>query len=257
VEALHLHRQSFGHGPGLVFLHGFLGSGDNFWPHAQALKDSFTCHLLDLPGHGRSPHLACYTLKALGDEVAANLEDLGPGPFHLVGHSLGGKVACSMALRHAPLLNRVVLADISPAPTPPKHEALLKAMLAVPLAELSQRDDAEAYLRGAEPSLDVRRFLLKNLERQDNGWRWKPDVTRFQRDISALLAEKLEGPPFERPAMLIRGLRSDYVLDEDLDITRKVFPHLVVKPMDTGHWVHAEKPADFVKLVRDFLTKTD
>jgi esterase len=249
-----LYQQSFGSGPDLVFLHGFLGSGDNFWPHAQALQDRYRCWLLDLPGHGRSPHLPRYSMDSFATAVFETLQGLGLGRVHVVGHSLGGKVAARLAQCHGEALLKVVLADISPAPTLPKHGAILRAMRDLPLASLQRREDAEPYLREAEPVMDVRRFLLKNLApKEGGGWRWKIDIEGFERDERTMLLEPLAGPPFLGPALLIRALRSDYVSEADLKIAKAVFPKLEVQTMDTGHWLHAEKPAEFIQKLGDFL----
>ena len=249
-----LYHQSFGQGPDLVFLHGFLGSGDNFWPHAQALKGRYRCWLLDLAGHGRSPHLPRYSMSSHAEAVFETLAALGLGPVNVVGHSLGGKVAARLAQLHAPALLKVVMADISPAPTEPKHGAILHAMRTLPLERLLRREDAEPYLREAEPVMDVRRFLLKNLAPKDGGgWQWKPDIAGFERDEHDLLLEPLDGPPFLGPALLIKVLRSDYVSEADILVAKMDFPNLTVKTMDAGHWLHAEKPEEFVGIVGDFL----
>lgn len=251
---MELFTQSFGEGPDVVFLHGFLGSGDNFWPHAQALKDRYRCWLLDLPGHGRSPHIPRYTMSTLAEAVHETLQALKLGPVRLVGHSLGGKAGARLAQLHPQDLDRIVMADITPAPTLPKHGPILHAMRTLPLDLLQRREDAEPYLREAEPIMDVRRFLLKNLTPKDGGgWAWKPDIAGFERDEYEMLTQDLVGPPFLGRALLIRALKSDYVSDEDLKIARAVFPNLEVQTMDTGHWLHAERPEEFVKILRDFL----
>ena len=249
-----LYHQSFGQGPDLVFLHGFLGSGDNFWPHAQALKDHYRCWLLDLPGHGRSPHIPSYTMTSLAEGVLQTLQDLGLGPLRVVGHSLGGKVAARMAQLTPAALSHVVMADITPAPTRPKHALILQAMRSLPLAGLAKRDDAELYLREAEPVMDVRRFLLKNLAaKEGGGWEWKPILWDLNATNGTCCCKPSTGRLFWGQPLLIRALRSDYVSDADVLVAKKVFPNLAVKTMDTGHWLHAEKPEAFVELLRDFL----
>jgi esterase len=249
-----LFTQTFGSGPNVVFLHGFLGSGDNFWPQAQALQDRYRCWLMDLPGHGRSPHLPRYTMDTLAQGVHETLKGLGLGPMRVIGHSLGGKVAARLAQIHPEDLERVALVDISPAPTLPKHGAILHAMKTLPLDRLQRREDAEPYLREAEPVMDVRRFLLKNLAPKDGGgWQWKPDIVGFERDEHGLLMDRWTGPPYQGKAWLIRGSKSDYVSETDIAVAKEVFPNLNVRVIEAGHWLHAEKPAEFLKVLEEFL----
>ena len=249
-----LYYQTFGQGPDLVFLHGFLGSGDNFWPQAQALQDRYRCWLFDLPGHGRSPHIPHYDMSTLAEGVFDSIQALNLGPVRLVGHSLGGKVAARLAQLHPESLDRVVMVDITPAPTLPKHGAILHAMRTLPMHLLKRREDAEPYLREAEPVMDVRRFLLKNLAaKEGGGWQWKPDIEGFERDESQMLQQPLVGPPYPGKALLIKGSKSNYVSEADIVIAKQVFPNLEIQIMDAGHWLHAEKPNEFVAIVAAFL----
>ena len=103
----------------LLFLHGLMGSATNFnslsknpavWPARQ------TC-TMSLRNHGSSPNTSePMTIQSLAADVALTLEkQLGQGPVHVVGHSLGGKVAMVLALEHPHLVEKLVVADIAPA----------------------------------------------------------------------------------------------------------------------------------------------
>ena len=104
-------------GARVVFLHGLFGQGRNFTQIAAALRPELRSLLVDLPNHGRSAWTESVDYADVADEVAAWLrEHLGDdGPAHLVGHSMGGKVAMLLALRHPDLVDRLVVVDISPA----------------------------------------------------------------------------------------------------------------------------------------------
>jgi pimeloyl-ACP methyl ester carboxylesterase len=249
-----LYSQSFGSGRPLVCLHGFLGSGDNLWPLADSLKASHQAWLLDLRGHGRSPHGRPYTLEGMADDVAETLRDRGLDQVDVVGHSLGGKVAMALALRQPALVRRIVIADITMAQAQPYFGFLLDAMEATPVSTFTTRQEAEPYLREAEPVMETRRFLLKNLiPVEGGGFKWRFDLEGLRDDHPHVLAQVLDAPPFNGPALLIHGTRSELVTPEGVELTRRHFPALRVLDLPGGHWIHVDAKAQFNAAVAEFL----
>ncbi len=86
--------------PALVFLHGFLGSRQDWQETIDMLKNSFYCISLDLPGHGNSISTVsplqegftnCHRL------IKNALDDLQLQEYVLIGYSLGGRIALDYA----------------------------------------------------------------------------------------------------------------------------------------------------------------
>lgn len=251
---MRLHVLRLGSGPSLVCLHGFLGSGDNLWPLADFLKAERESLLMDLRGHGRSPHGQPYDLEGMADDVAETLRAEGVERAAVLGHSLGGKVAMALALHHPSLVERVVIVDITMARAQPYFGALLDAMEAVPVATLSRRDEAEPYLRVAEPVLETRRFLLKNLIPAENGgFRWRFDLHGLREDHPKVLAQVLSAPPYPGPALLVHGDKSELVDAEGIALTKACFPALQVQTLPGGHWIHVDAREAFNASVQSFL----
>ncbi|KAK3256955.1 hypothetical protein CYMTET_33939, partial [Cymbomonas tetramitiformis] len=109
--------------PALVFLHGFLGSGDEWGSCMAALSArGFRCVALDLPGHGgtittpsgNAAELPSYSLENVGDAVAAAITTLGLQGCTVVGYSLGARVALWLALRRSRHVARAVVVSGSP-----------------------------------------------------------------------------------------------------------------------------------------------
>jgi len=111
-----LHRLWLSRGkdaPPIVFLHGF-GADLNAWRGlAGALSRTRPILALDLPGHGRSPLNGRADLEEIADAVEATLVEEGLLSFHLVGHSLGGGIAATIAQRPSITVRSLTL--ISPA----------------------------------------------------------------------------------------------------------------------------------------------
>ena len=256
-------------GPHVVFVHGLFGQGKNWTTIAKGLADRHRVTLLDLPNHGHSPWTDRVDYLDMSEKLAAELRELGE-PVTLVGHSMGGKVAMQLALRHPALLRALVVVDVAPSDYPergartddPDEEATpfagyIAAMRALDLNSLQSRDDADAALRPAVPSRMVRSFLLQSLVRDGaDGWRWRLNLEALARDLGHLrgFPAPPPGATFDGPVLWIAGANSSYVLPHDRARMDELFPSTrLVKIKNAGHWVHSEQPEVFVETMRRFL----
>jgi esterase len=243
-------------GAWVLLLHGLFGSGDNLGALARTLAADFRVVAMDLRNHGRSPHLPTMTLAEMAGDAVALLDTLGIDAAHVVGHSLGGKVAMQLALSHPARLRRLVSADIAPVQYKPHHQGIFAGLRAVDLAALRQRGDADAMLAHFVDEVPVRQFLLKSLYRDDTGFHWRFDLDALIANYAEVLAPP-QGAPFSGPTLFIKGELSDYLLPEYEPAIRALFPNCGVKIINgTGHWLHGEKPVVFNRLVRNFLSAT-
>ncbi|MFT4299832.1 MAG: alpha/beta fold hydrolase [Aeromicrobium sp.] len=244
----------------VVFLHGLFGQGKNFTQIAKALQPEFGSLLVDLPDHGRSAWTDGVDYVRMADAVAAFLRDgfAVSGPVHLVGHSMGGKVAMVLALRHPELIDRLVIVDIAPAFSEGsgQFEQLLGALASLDLTTLRRRGDADERLRESIPDPAVRLFLLQNLRAAgDHGYAWQAHLDLLRRDLPVIGGfPDLSEPPFDHPVLWVAGERSDYIRPEHEPEMRRLFPRTCeVTIKGAGHWVHSEQPAAFVSALRVFL----
>lgn len=101
-----------GAGIPLLLLHGFTGRGSNWGTHAPALARQFRLVVVDLPGHGRSgiPRVpARASVERTADDLATILRREGCTPAHVLGYSLGARVALRLAVAHPDVVRRLVL----------------------------------------------------------------------------------------------------------------------------------------------------
>jgi len=245
-----------GQGPVLVMLHGLFGDADNF--HSLALH--FARHLdvvrIDLPGHGRSPTLPALDIEAMAREVRQWLAAEGIEPCHLLGHSLGGKVAMSLAGQaEPPTLDSLTIVDIAPRHYPPHHATLIAAMQSIDLATLSDRRSADRALADAVPDGGVRGFLLKSLQRGDNGrYSWRFDLQGLARDYALICEAPKVARTITVPTLFIKGGDSDYLQGDDESLIRGICKNPTLREITgAGHWLHAEKPGLFTRVVLDFI----
>ena len=117
--------------PPVILLHGLFGMGRNLGAVARALSDQYAVFSFDLPNHGRSPHSDEMTISSMADDVLAMLDHLGLQTVNVLGHSLGGKVAMSLALRHPSRVHKLIVADIAPVTYPSQHDAVFAGLGAI------------------------------------------------------------------------------------------------------------------------------
>jgi pimeloyl-ACP methyl ester carboxylesterase len=245
-------------GPLIVFAHGLFGQGRNWTQIGKALADRHRVLLVDLPHHGRSSWADHFDYLAVADQVAAVMSP--DDPVALVGHSLGGKVAMVLALRHPELVERLCVVDVSPVAYDRLSEfgGYVAAMRALDLDSLSSRGDADEGLAAAVPDPTVRAFLLQNLRRDGDGWRWQANLDVLGEDLPVIgdwPEDQLAGlPAYPGPVLWIAGALSDYVRPEYSGAMDRWFPaNRLVTVKEAGHWVHSEQPEVFVEVLRRFV----
>lgn len=253
-----LYHESLGNAdnPSIVILHGLLGSGRNWRGVAKALADEFRVHVLDLRNHGNSPHAEPMDYAAMVPDVEKWLAANNPGPVHLVGHSMGGKLAMAVACRQSDhRVRSLVVVDIAPKAYGPRWRAEFAAMRSLDIGAMASRREVEQALEPAVPDWAFRKFFLTNLERRpEGGFRWTVNLPILEAALPELFAHPLgNAEHFAGPTLFLRGELSDYVADDDLERIRAHFPsgHLETVP-GAGHNVHFEQSERFVRAVKDF-----
>jgi pimeloyl-ACP methyl ester carboxylesterase len=240
----------------LLILHGFLGMSDN-WKTlgSQYAQEGFQVHLLDLRNHGRSFHSDSFNYEVMVQDVVDYCHQNNLTNIDCIGHSMGGKVAMLLATQFPKLINKLIVADIGPKFYPQHHQTILEGLNAVDFTLKPNRSEVEEILSKYITDFGTRQFLLKSLYWIEPGqlaFRFNLPVFNIQIEQigTALPATAL----FENPTLFIRGGNSNYILDSDFEGIKHHFPKAVFNTIsNVGHWLHAEKPEEFLKLTIKFL----
>jgi esterase len=258
---LHFLDQGDPTAPPLVILHGLFGTLDNWQTLARRWADEAGLRVVsvDLRNHGRSFHSPEHSYALMAQDVLMLLDHLAidPARLTLLGHSMGGKVAMTLALGYPARLAQLIVLDIAPRFSNMEHQDdIIAGLQSVDLRTIQNRQQAEAALLPQIPQVGVRQFLLKNLyRREDNSFAWRINLSALVENLAAVGQEIASAAPFLKPTLFIRGGKSDYILPEDkLQGIPALFPNSQVATVpDAGHWVHAEKPDEIFGLVRNFV----
>ncbi len=250
-----LHYTLTGDGPPLVILHGLFGSSKNWQSHARRFGRHFSTYCVDLRNHGESFHTDEMNYPAMSADVVALLDDLGLESCHLLGHSMGGKVAMRLALEHPGRVDRLIVGDIAPVAYSHHYDDLIDPILALPLESIESRVQADHLLRAHIPEDPLRAFLLQNLARGEAGWRWRVDWAAIQREMDELTGYDLPTVwRIDTPTLFLRGARSDYVGEVEREVIAAHFDAFELATLgEAGHWLHAEQPEAFIDRVLEFL----
>ncbi len=253
-----LNSRIVGTGSPMIILHGFLGMLDNWKTLAtQFANDGFQVHSLDLRNHGKSFHSTTFNYEVMVEDVYNYIEAHQLKECILLGHSMGGKVAMLFATTYPNIVSKLIVADIGPKYYAPHHQTILEGLNAVNFELKPSRNDVEQILAHAITDFGTRQFLMKNLFWETNeqlAFRFNlPVLTKAIEEIGAALPfEKT----FQKPTLFLRGAKSNYILEDDLDLIVHHFPSASLEIIDNaGHWLHAENPSDFYLKVNFFLNQ--
>ena len=243
-------------GPPLVLLHGLFGSSRNWTRIARHLGRAWQVHALDLPNHGDSPWTETTDYPAMARAVLAYLDGEAIEETILVGHSMGGKVAMTIALSDPERITRLGVVDIAPVTYDHANLSYVRAMQALDLSGISRRAEADERLAPAIGEAGVRSFLLQNLVTSPQGYRWRVNLEGLGRSMAAIhgFPEQLLTAYYDGPTLFLTGVHSDYVLPDYHPQIRGLFPDVRFESVaKAGHWVHAENPTGFLTALEDFV----
>ncbi len=239
----------------LVILHGLLGSSRNWTNIGKALAERYEVFALDLRNHGDSPHAPEMDFDTLARDVVGFFDEQGIQRAHLMGHSLGGKVAMHLAVTFFRRVDSLIVVDIAPKDYPPYHADDFDAMNALDLTTLANRKQADEFLTARVPDFGQRQFLLTNLKREKDGsLRWGINLNVLTGSLGTMrLNSLMEQDRFSGPTLFVLGEHSHFVRQEDHDQIREHFPRAIIKTIaDSGHNPHIDQPKALLATLEDF-----
>ncbi len=253
---MHLHYRKYGSGPVLILLHGLFGSLNIWHSHARAFSSRFTVYAVDQRNHGMSPHDPDSSYPAMAEDIHTLMNVLGISDAVLLGHSMGGKTAIQFGGMYPGRANALVIVDIAPRGYPEEHGEIFRALHSINLETLSQREEADRALIPFIDDSSVRRFLVTNIVRDARGHlRWRMNLPVLRESYGLLAGPVDLAAPFLKPALFIRGERSSHITPEDEGPITQLFPAAKFLTLPgAGHWVPADVPELFQKVVLEFLS---
>jgi esterase len=153
---------------------------------------------------------------------------------------------------------KLVVVDIAPDSYHDKHSDVFAALFAANVSSATSREAVQEVLRSKLEDETTVQFLLKSLtrsERANVNFEWRFNLDALFKNYSSISGEVKASTAFTGHSMFIKGGNSNYINSSNYSSIVSLFPnHSLEEIKDAGHWVHAEKPAEFTELVVKFLT---
>ncbi|MDI9355759.1 MAG: alpha/beta fold hydrolase [Chitinophagaceae bacterium] len=247
--------RSIGTGKPIIILHGLFGSSDNWLTVTKPLLDhNYQLIIPDMRNHGQSFHHTEHTIESMAGDIFRLISDQSISFPHIIGHSMGGKVAMRFALDFPKLLDKLIVVDMTPRKYAIQHYATIDALKSIDLQTLDSRKTADDILSRFLFDVKVRQFLLKNIYFKENRFQWKLNIEALEKHLDNMSAALPFSGPFPNPTLFLRGELSDYVRDEDIAHIQTMFLDATIKTIEgADHWIHATKPEEFIKEILLFL----
>uniref|UniRef100_A0A1A9UUX9 sn-1-specific diacylglycerol lipase ABHD11 n=1 Tax=Glossina austeni TaxID=7395 RepID=A0A1A9UUX9_GLOAU len=252
----------------LIIMHGLFGSKQNWRGVGRALASKMNRKVItvDARNHGNSPHADDHGSKSMAADIVQLMHRLNFRKVCVLGHSMGGRTMMYFALKYPDMVDKGIIADISPISIPGDISAMSKILLAMKNINIPQdlpmaagRQLANAELIKAVPSKETVDFVLLNLRKADDGkYYWIHNVDALYNNMSAFTkySDTIKGlPPFKGPIMFICGKNSPYVDPNHWPQIQNIFPNSEIHWLDAGHLVHFDQAAKFIELTVGFLQK--
>lgn len=251
-----LHSKIIGEGTPFLILHGYFGMSDNWKSLGNLFSEHFQMHLIDQRNHGRSFHADDFDYETLAEDLYNYIEYHELEQVILLGHSMGGKTAMLFAVEYPELVDKLIIADISPRYYQPHHNEILKALNSVDFSIHNSRKLVDEKVSELIPEFGVRSFLLKNIYWREKG------ILDFRFNLQSLTENNSEVgkalpsfTTFDGDTMFLAGGDSGYITENEVPIIKAHFPKAEIKTIaNAGHWLHADNPKRFYELVLEFLS---
>jgi pimeloyl-ACP methyl ester carboxylesterase/CRP-like cAMP-binding protein len=266
-QPIYVQESGPAHGPLAVLIHGWASSSFTWKPVLASLSRRYRCIAVDLPGFGQSPQPAQPpTIAGYADMIAHVIEHATDRPALLLGHSMGGQIASTLALRHPLLVERLVL--LNPAVSGRLSKRV--NMLLAPHVFVERYPFMEwlIYLLAKTP-LDYTDWLLKPSNFAERATLAAEDYTHIRADarrrgqggvraacLGAMRKADLRGTltNIEAPALVVWGAEDDIVPLRDAGVVAAEWPGADLRIIpNAGHWPQFEQTDTTLRHIANFL----
>ena len=242
----------------LFIFHGLYGQARNWQSMAKKLTlDGFVIVIsVDLRNHGENVFKEHHSYSLMLEDVMELFKYLNIKKTNVLGHSMGGKLAMLLSLKHPDFVNKLIVADIAPIDYQDDEGEVINSLLNLDLNLIESRNDADKSLSLKIFDKSLRMFLLQNLKLVDKRYIWAINLKSIKKSMYNLKSFPISSKVKKnnQETLCIYGSDSNYVTNNNLIVFEKYFTNIsFVKINDAGHLLHVENPEAFYLALINFL----
>lgn len=261
---MNLTYKDLGKGNPILILHGLYGCSDNWLSIAKVLSKKYRVIIPDLRNHGKSFHSKEFSYNSQVGDITTLLAHLQITKTSIIGHSMGGKIAMTLACEYPQLVDKLIVIDIAPINYLNKlssqqnefHKEIIECFKKINLNKINSYTDLFTQLDTYDDK--TKNLIGKNIKRnKDKTFEWKLNIRAIEDNIHNILGNNLkEHNIFPKPCTFIRGELSDYLSDDVINNVNNYFPHTTIITIPkASHWVHADQPDLLIKAITQVVSK--
>jgi pimeloyl-ACP methyl ester carboxylesterase len=254
----------------LIFVHG-LGSNHKAWQkNVTELSKDYRCISLDLPGYGQSSKGSYpFGMAFFADQIDAFIKALGIKKATLIGHSMGGQIAITLALRQPGYLTSLVLAAPAGLETFSESDRSFFATYVTPdiiRATPKSQIEQNFAINFFDMPEDARFMVEDRFALREDSAAYTYYSRMIPRCVSGMLTEPVaeQLPSLRTPTLLIFGQEDQLIpnrfLHPELSVTKvaesgqQAIPNSqLIYLQQAGHFVQWDQAKDFNLAVKSFL----
>lgn len=258
IENRAYHYQVIGTGPPVLLLHGFTGSHKTWKSLQTSLLNNFQIITIDLPGHGQTTaHVE--NMKQCCDDLAIILDHLQVSEVHVIGYSMGGRTALSLAMYYPELVASIILESSSPG-LKQEVERDKRMVHDEQMAQYIEQHGMNSFVDFWEkiPLFESQRELPGDVQQTIRHERLRQSTAGLAQSLRSMGTGKQPSwwsklVVLHIPVLLVAGAKDHKFVKINEQMHQELPSARIVIMKNTGHAVHVEQPEKFGKLVVSFL----
>ena len=239
----------------IIFIfHGLFGRAKNWHSIALRISSIFdgTTIVFDLRNHGENEPSTEISYSIMVNDVYEFIKKKNINKFSIIGHSMGGKLGMLFTLLYPQFVKQLFVVDIAPVDYPREDIEIVDHLLKIDVKKCKSRKDVDIQLSNFINDKDLRSFLLQNLNFNNGLYSWSLDLNTIKIGMKYLRGFPIDliSSVSHIDTVCIFGENSPYINKKFKDKFKTLFTNLkFFKIEDAGHWLHVEKPQEFIEII--------